>query len=547
MNTRKSPVFCAIWCFLALSGLVARAGEDSVATLIDNLKSTDKAVQVQSIDELGACGEKAAEAVAPLVELLKNDSADVRAHAARALGEIGSPAKSAVNALAGLLKDPDETVRQQAIKAVVHIRPGPQVTIPLCVKLLEDSDPGVRVRVLHAIAEAGPRAVPGLIQALENDNMAYWACLVLREIGPPAKDAVPALAEKLQDPRPEVRREAILALAAMEEAASQTAPQIAAALNDEFTSQAATYALGRIGRIPPGIEPTIRANINSDDKVLGVASLWTLARVHPENKHLHRAVAERLIRRLKDKDLLVQAAAVRALASLPPAPEIIVPLLEEALQDADEATVRNALDALVALGPSAVPRLIDALKHEKLRGEVVYILGQIGPGAAAATPALTKLIADKDEQVALEAAVALAKIGSNAKGAVPALIETLQEPGTKDPHAIAYALGSIGPNAVAAEEVLTDLLKSSDWKLALTSAWALVRICPPAKVSEETLPVLTAGLGADLPLARRGAAEALGRLGPLAKAAIPALQKATNDPDAAVRSAAEKAIQSIQQ
>ena len=59
----------------------------------------------------------------------------------------------------------------------------------------------------------------------------------------------------------------------------------------------------------------------------------------------------------------------------------------------------------------AVPRLIDALKYEKLRGQVIYILGQIGPAAAPATPALVKLIADKDEDVAYEAMMALAKIG----------------------------------------------------------------------------------------------------------------------------------------
>ena len=37
------------------------------------------------------------------------------------------------------------------------------------------------------------------------------------------------------------------------------------------------------------------------------------------------------------------------------------------------------------LGPPAVPRLIDALKHEKVRAQVAYILGQIGPDAAPAT------------------------------------------------------------------------------------------------------------------------------------------------------------------
>ena len=55
--------------------------------------------------------------------------------------------------------------------------------------------------------------MPALIKALENERAAYWACLVLRDIGPQAKDAVPALTNLLADKRPEIRREAILALA----------------------------------------------------------------------------------------------------------------------------------------------------------------------------------------------------------------------------------------------------------------------------------------------------------------------------------------------
>ena len=236
-----------------------------------------------------------------------------------------TPAKPAVPALAELLKDPDETVRRQAVKAVQAIRPGPQVTVPLCVKLLEDSDPGVRMRILNAIAEAGAKAVPGLIEALKNDKAAYWACLVLREIGPAAKDAVPALIEKLKDPRPEIRREAILTLAAMDEAANAAVPAIAAALTDEHAPRRRPLRWAAIGQIPADAEAAVRANAKSDDKMLSTVSLWALARVHPEDKELRREATEQLIARLKDQDAFVRVAAARALAALPPAPEITAP------------------------------------------------------------------------------------------------------------------------------------------------------------------------------------------------------------------------------
>ena len=247
MKSKRLVFFGTLLSCLILGSMVAQAIDNrDKMSLVGSTKPADEAARLRPIDQLGAHGEKAAEAVGPLTELLKDNSAKVRAHAACALGEIGAPAKPAVPALAELLKDPDETVRRQAVKAVMHIHPGPQVTIPLCVKLLEDSDPGVRVRVLNAVAEAGPKAVPGLIAALKNDKAAYWACLVLREIGPAAKDAVPALVKRLRDSRPEIRREAILALAAVEEndvcSLAPIAGAIAAELGDKDNTVAATYA-----------------------------------------------------------------------------------------------------------------------------------------------------------------------------------------------------------------------------------------------------------------------------------------------------------------
>ena len=255
-----------------------------------------------------------------MIELLKNPSPAIRAHAAHALGQIGDAAKPAAAGLIGLLGDTDANVRRQAIEAIVAIHPGPQVTVPLFVKLLDDADPGVRMRVLEAVSERGAQAVPGLIVALKNDKAAYWACLVLREIGPAAKDAVPALIEKLHDKHPEVRREVVITLAAIGEPAAAAAPQIAALVSDEHAGIAATYALGRLGRIPAEAEAKIRANTKSPDPMLASTSYWALARVHPEDKELRRQTQEHLIARLKDQDPFVRTAAAQALAALAAGP-----------------------------------------------------------------------------------------------------------------------------------------------------------------------------------------------------------------------------------
>ncbi|MEI8376113.1 MAG: HEAT repeat domain-containing protein [Planctomycetota bacterium] len=551
MTTRYLILILTACGCLTLGGVKLYADETPVAALAaKDLKSDNEADKLKALDELGARGEKAAEVAKPIEELLKDKSAKVRAHAAMALGSIGPAAKDSVPALAELLKDPDEMVRRTVVRAVRAIHPGPKVMIPICVKLLEDPDPAIRSRIMTAIAEQGVEAMPGLIEALKDDKAAFWALIILRDIGPAAKDAIPSITEKLKDKRPEIRREAILTLGAFGEAAVPAVPQIAAMLSDEHAGTAATFVLGQLGQIPKDAEATVRTNAKSNDPMLSTTSLWALARVHPEDKELRRDTTEKLVASLKDKNAFVRVAAARALAALPPAPEITVPIWEKALKDADETTMRHAMDALAALGAQAVPRLMDALKHEKFRVDIVYALGRIGPDAAPAAGELAKLVEDKKSRVAHEAIIALGNIGPGAKDAVPALVKALEQTADKDLNfaAIAYALGKIGPGAAAAESVLLKQLESKDDNVRLLSAWALAQIRPTsADVAAKTVPVLTAGLALSVLEDRLLSAEALGSFGPLAKSAADALKKAATDENKDVQEAAAKALKAVEQ
>jgi HEAT repeat protein len=550
MKARFGFLILAACGCLALAGSKLYADETPVAALVaKGLKSDNEADKLKALDELGARGEKAAEAVKPIEALLKDKSAKVRAHAALALGAIGRAAKDSVPALAELLKDPDETVRRTVVRAVRAIHPGPKVMIPICVKLLEERDPAIRVRLLNAIAEGGAEAVPCLVEALKNDKADFWALIILRDIGPAAKDAIPSITEKLKDKRPEIRREAVLTLGALGEAAAPAVPQIAALLSDEHARTAATFVLGQLGQIPKDAEATVRANARSDDQLLGTASLWALARVHPEDKELRRETTEKLIARLKEKNPFVRATAARALAALPPAPEVTMPIWEKALKDADESTMRLAMDALAALGPPAVPRLTEALKYEKFRTDVVYALGRIGPAAAAATGELAKLVDGKNSRVAHEAIIALGNIGPGAKDAVPALAKALDQADDRDLNfaAIAFALGKIGPGAVAAEAALLKQLQSKDDNVRLLSAWALAQIRPAAAdVAVKAIPVLIGGLTLPVREDRLLCADALGDFGPLAQSSAEALKKASTDEDRYVQEAAAKALKAVE-
>ncbi len=552
MKTKNAILILAACGFLALGGAKVYADDAVAAIVAKSLKSDNEADKVKGLDELAGQGAKAAEAVKPIEGLLKDKSAKVRAHALLALGQIGAAAKDSVPAMAASLKDPDENVRRTALLAIRAIHPGPKVMVPILGKLLEDADPAIQGRICNAIAEAGAEAVPGLIEALTNEKAAFWALIILRDIGPAAKEAVPAITEKLKDKRPEIRREAVLTLGAMgSEAAAPAVPQIAALLSgaDEHAGTAATFVLGELGQIPKDVEATIRANTKSKDQMLSTASLWALAKVHPEDKQLRKETAEVLVARLKDKDQFVRVGAARALASLPPAPEITAPIWENAMKDADETTVRYAMDALAALGAPAVPRLIDALRFEKFRADVAYALGRIGPPAVAATGELAKLVDDKNSRVAHEAIIALGDIGPGAKDGVHALVKVLNQPDDRDLNfaAIAFALGKIGPDAAESESALLKQLASKDDTLRLLSAWALAKIDPKsADNAAKTVPLLIDGLALPEVQDRLLCAEALGDLGALAKTSMTALKKAATDEDKDVQEVAAKALKAVE-
>ena len=414
-------------CALCLSAVVSMAAEPSVADLIAELKSGDETARLAAIDGLGQKGEQAADAVPALAALLKDPSPAVRAHAVKSLGKIGAKAKPAVPELALLISDKDETVRRMVVGALRKIHPSPQVSVPLFVKVMEDADPAVRIRAMRALAASGKDAVPFMIEALKNEKAAYWAALVLNQIGPEAQDAVPALIGLLDDKRPYVRREVMLALAEIGKPAAPAVPQLVKAMDNELRPPAAVYAIGRIGVASDEWEKKIRQYIDSQDMILGEVSIWTLARLHPEDKQLARDATEQLFKGLKSDDPAVRKASARALDELRPGPEITLPIMEKAFAGADEKVIHGALDAMAGLGPAAVPKLIDALKYESVRPYVVNILGQHGAAAKPAVDALAKLTEDKNPDVQHEALIALAKIGPDAKAAVPILVKTLEQ------------------------------------------------------------------------------------------------------------------------
>lgn len=119
------------------------------------------------------------------------------------------------------------------------------------------------------------------------------------------------------------------------------------------------------------------------------------------------------------------------------------------------------LKALVNLGEEGVePLLLGLAKSTDLeRAAYAAALGQIGPRAGRAVPALSSALADKSAHVRLACAQALGRICSKPETAVPSLITALEDDDAAVRQEAARALGFFGPAASKATDALSRIAK----------------------------------------------------------------------------------------
>jgi HEAT repeat protein len=163
----------------------------------------------------------------------------------------------------------------------------------------------------------------------------------------------------------------------------------------------------------------------------------------------------------------------------------------------------------------------------------------MGAEGAEAVPALAEAMRGTNIVLCRLAAKALSQIG---RPALPTLVTHLRH---HDPFVrgeAAVALGWMGPTAAPAVPHLVEVLRSKPTAKAYPppAAAALGSCTPPTPVA------MTGGdASATEDGCRASAAQALGRIGPAAAAAVSLLQQVLTEPSAAVRQAAEVSLRQI--
>jgi hypothetical protein len=118
------------------------------------------------------------------------------------------------------------------------------------------------------------------------------------------------------------------------------------------------------------------------------------------------------VRRLGEKTDAARIEAARALGEAGPAAKAAVPALVESMRNASVEVRAAASDAIAKIGDVSVPRLVESLKDgdARLRAGAAEALGKLGSSAQEAVPALESAATDARDEVRLAAEKALRAI-----------------------------------------------------------------------------------------------------------------------------------------
>ena len=255
----------------------------------------------------------------------------------------------------------------------------------------------------------------------------------------------------------------------------------------------------------------------------------------------------------QDKSPALRASAAAALGRMGVNAKTVVNVMIESLKDPEPVVRAAAAEGLGRIGDEAkgsVPKLAALLKDADpgVRLSAAFALGRIGPDAASAVPDLAQaLAADADANVRKEAARACSLLGLDAKPAIPALARALRE--DKAPEVrqqAALALGKMrGDELLAVVPAMIEAMKKdADKSVRVFVVHSLGNTLGDGLRAyvKDMADQLVNDSDGDV---RMALVQELGGLGPAAKEALPALNRAVADVQLSVRDEARKAVKKV--
>lgn len=306
----------------------------------------------------------------------------------------------------------------------------------------------------RALIHIGTAAVPHLQGALSDPNVTIRtrAARILKEFVPSAHTAIPALLSASCDPSAEVRREAALSIGTL---------------------------LGNAPHISRGDEPISVLLELAGDKSESVraAAMQALGRVGL----MTRQVLAVLNVGLGDNSALVRLEAAKSLWDFQESETRVVTVLIDILRTEERWRAAYVLGEMGERAAAAVPALCRLLIDEQVPRPFrtppssAFALGKIG---LAAIKPLVAVLQHSDAHVRMNALMAFGFMGKTGHAAIPDVMERLQDKDTEVRHAAALTLASLGAEPEQMIASLSDCLRAEDIYMRSAAAAVLRKIAP---------------------------------------------------------------------
>lgn len=450
-----------------------------ILAVLESLEDPDPQTRLGAATFLFLTHHSTDRAVKAIVRVLNEDEYDVRVRALSLLVMLERIPKGLVSTLAKLLRSDDQVIR---VAAAATLRDQPETFVILRDALYAEN-PGVVLIAASALGRSGKwvdHAVEALLRLLRNADSPDARVGIICHLSvmkQKAQATGPVLFDMLADPdlEPQVRKTILLALGEMGLGEEARNALLSAVRSGEPTAVClAILSLRDMGAISDEVIQVLIGMLRSPSIDDRGGAVWMLGVLGPHAASAIPALVELLLSE-PNAELCQEVAGV--LPKIVPSisgddgeivGQSVTKLLTGATEEPRLERIRAYVTVIASFGKTAIPALIDLVERaDRNAGIAVACLGLIGEDAAVVVA--ERLLTSTAKQVRELGAAALAEMGPHAAAAIPALIRLLEQGEEVVLSDVLRALRSIGPEAHEAAHALVSLVLEGN---AFVSAWA---------------------------------------------------------------------------
>ena len=340
-------------------GPAASAAQDTIVNLLETEKFDNvRYAAAFALTEIADMQNVSDQTKMELNKLLQSDDTGLKSIAARGVLKVdpqGPMSDQARTAVVAALGSDNSDIRHLAVRTLAEMDPSKQANpevVEAFLAVMQDASPHVVGEVIGALASQGKRAVPRVVNGLQNEKTRPYAIKIATLLGPDAAEATPALIETLANSsNADEKRELQFALGAIGPAAQGAVPELTKSLSSDTPEirYSAAYALAQIGPDAKTANASLVELVKSEDEFDKLAGIWALLKINPNNERVEAVAVPRLTKALTDHRSHIRMEAANALGEIGAEAKSATTALQQTTQDQDPNVADAAKAALAKI------------------------------------------------------------------------------------------------------------------------------------------------------------------------------------------------------